>query len=221
MAQDFIQSGGIEYARELLEKSLGSQKAVTSSTASPRAPGAALRLHPPHGPRALLNFIQGEHPQTVALILSYLEPKNAALVLGGTRAGGAGQRGQGASPRWRGPCRRPCARWSGFWRRTFPPSRARTTRSRGYRQHRGDHGCGGPLHGEADPRGAGGGRPGARGRDQEADARVRGHRALERPDVQKVLREVDSPELAKALKGVEAEVQDRSSATCPSAPPRC
>jgi flagellar motor switch protein FliG len=28
MAQDFITTGGIEYARELLEKSLGSQKAV-------------------------------------------------------------------------------------------------------------------------------------------------------------------------------------------------
>src|SRR6056297_3385473 len=28
MAQDFITSGGIDYARELLEKSLGSQKAV-------------------------------------------------------------------------------------------------------------------------------------------------------------------------------------------------
>jgi len=34
-------------------------------------------------PSQLISFIQGEHPQTIALILSYLAPEQAAQVLGG------------------------------------------------------------------------------------------------------------------------------------------
>ena len=72
MAQDFITSGGIEYARELLEKSLGSQKALDiinrlTSSLQVRPFDFVRRTDPAH----LLNFIQQEHPQTVALILAY------------------------------------------------------------------------------------------------------------------------------------------------------
>ncbi len=83
MAQDFISSGGIDYARELLEKSLGSQKAVDiinrlTSSLQVRPFDFIRRTDPTH----LLNFIQQEHPQTIALILAYLEPQKASIILG-------------------------------------------------------------------------------------------------------------------------------------------
>lgn len=82
MAQDFITTGGIEYARELLEKSLGSQKAVDiinrlTSSLQVRPFDFVRRTDPIH----LLNFIQQEHPQTIALILAYLEPQKASIIL--------------------------------------------------------------------------------------------------------------------------------------------
>jgi flagellar motor switch protein FliG len=82
MAQDFITTGGIEYARELLEKSLGTQKAVDiinrlTSSLQVRPFDFVRRTDPMH----LLNFIQTEHPQTIALILAYLEPQSASAIL--------------------------------------------------------------------------------------------------------------------------------------------
>ncbi|TVR68324.1 MAG: flagellar motor switch protein FliG [Spirochaetaceae bacterium] len=82
MAQDFISSGGIDYARELLEKSLGSQKAVDiinrlTTSLQVRPFDFIRRTDPTH----LLNFIQQEHPQTIALILAYLEPQKASVIL--------------------------------------------------------------------------------------------------------------------------------------------
>jgi flagellar motor switch protein FliG len=83
MAQDFISTGGIEYARELLERSVGSQKAVDiinrlTSSLQVRPFDFIRRTDPAH----LLNFIQQEHPQTIALILAYLEPNKASVILG-------------------------------------------------------------------------------------------------------------------------------------------
>ena len=82
MAQDFISTGGIDYARELLEKSLGTQKAVDiinrlTSSLQVRPFDFIRRTDPAH----LLNFIQQEHPQTIALILAYLEPQKASIIL--------------------------------------------------------------------------------------------------------------------------------------------
>ena len=83
-AQNFISTGGIEYARELLEKSLGSQKAIDiinrlTSSLQVRPFDFIRRTDPAH----LLNFIQQEHPQTIALILAYLEPNKASVILQG------------------------------------------------------------------------------------------------------------------------------------------
>nr|WP_267914890.1 flagellar motor switch protein FliG [Borreliella afzelii] len=82
MAQEFIQKGGIDYARELLEKSLGTQKAVDIINNL----GSALQSRPFEfvrraDPANILNFIQQEHPQTIALILSYLDPQKASFIL--------------------------------------------------------------------------------------------------------------------------------------------
>ena len=81
-AQNFITTGGIDYARELLEKSLGSQKAIDiinrlTSSLQVRPFDFIRRTDPAH----LLNFIQQEYPQTIALILAYLEPGKAAVIL--------------------------------------------------------------------------------------------------------------------------------------------
>jgi flagellar motor switch protein FliG len=82
MANQFISTGGIDYARELLEKALGNQKAVDiinrlTSSLQVRPFDFIRRTDPAH----LLNFIQQEHPQTIALILAYLEPNKASVIL--------------------------------------------------------------------------------------------------------------------------------------------
>ena len=81
-AQNFITAGGIAFARELLEKSVGSQKAIDiinrlTSSLQVRPFDFIRRTDPSH----LLNFIQQEHPQTIALILAYLEPNKASYIL--------------------------------------------------------------------------------------------------------------------------------------------
>ena len=83
LAQQYIAEGGIGYAKELLEKALGNEKAagvIAKLTAS-------LQVRPfefvrKTEPSQLLNFIQDEHPQTIAMILSYLSAAQASVVLG-------------------------------------------------------------------------------------------------------------------------------------------
>ena len=82
LAQQYIVEGGIGYAKEVLEKSFGVEKAKTvigKLTAS-------LQVKPFEFVRKtdasqLLNFIQDEHPQTIALILAYLPAKQASDVV--------------------------------------------------------------------------------------------------------------------------------------------
>ena len=79
MAQDYISQGGIGYAKMILEKALGPEQAnliINRLTSS-------LQVKPfdfarKADPNQILNFIQNEHPQTIALILSYLESDQAA-----------------------------------------------------------------------------------------------------------------------------------------------
>ena len=83
LAQQYIAEGGIGYAKELLEQALGEEKAtdvISRLTAS-------LQVKPFEFVRKtdasqLLNFIQDEHPQTIALILAYLSPAQAAQIIG-------------------------------------------------------------------------------------------------------------------------------------------
>lgn len=82
LAQQYIAEGGIGYAKELLEKALGTDKAmdvIGRLTAS-------LQVKPFEFVRRtdasqLLNFIQDEHPQTIALILSYLAPSQSSVII--------------------------------------------------------------------------------------------------------------------------------------------
>ncbi|MEY8332904.1 flagellar motor switch protein FliG [Lachnospiraceae bacterium 47-T17] len=83
LAQQYIAEGGIGYAKELLDKALGEEQAqavITKLTAS-------LQVRPfefvrKTDPSQVLNFIQDEHPQTIAMILSYLSSNQASMILG-------------------------------------------------------------------------------------------------------------------------------------------
>lgn len=82
LAQEYISEGGINYAKEILERALGNDKAVDIITRLT----SSLHVRPfefirKADPNQLLNYIQNEHPQTIALILSYLQPSQAAQVL--------------------------------------------------------------------------------------------------------------------------------------------
>ena len=82
LAQQYIAEGGIGYAKDLLQKALGDDKAA-------QVPGkltASLQVRPFEFIRKteasqILNFIQDEHPQTIALILSYLSSQQAAAII--------------------------------------------------------------------------------------------------------------------------------------------
>jgi len=82
LAQQYIAEGGIGYAKQILERALGTDKAfdvISKLTVS-------LQVRPFDFIRKtdasqILNFIQNEHPQTIALILSYLKSNQAGEVL--------------------------------------------------------------------------------------------------------------------------------------------
>ena len=82
-ARDYLLEGGMDYARVLLSKALGAQRAeeilekVSDATAQYR-PFAIARKADSH---QLLNVIVNEHPQTIALILCYLQADKSAQVL--------------------------------------------------------------------------------------------------------------------------------------------
>lgn len=82
LAQQYIAEGGIGYAKELLQKALGEEKAksvIGKLTASLQVrPFEFIRKT---DPSQLLNFIQDEHPQTIALILSYLPAAQSSMVI--------------------------------------------------------------------------------------------------------------------------------------------
>lgn len=82
LASSFISQGGIDYAKEILEKALGKEKAVEIIGRI----SASLQVRPfdfirKTEPAQLMNFIQGEQPQTIALILAYLDSEKASLVI--------------------------------------------------------------------------------------------------------------------------------------------
>lgn len=82
IAEEYISKGGIEYAKEILQKALGPERAMSILEKLT----ATLQVRPFEFARKanaaqLLSFIQNEHPQTIALVLSYLDAKQAAAIL--------------------------------------------------------------------------------------------------------------------------------------------
>ena len=87
MAREFMARGGVDYARDVLERALGPERAqnlLARITASLQVRPFDFMRHT--DPQQVLGFIQGEHPQTIALILSYLEAPQAAMILSGLPA---------------------------------------------------------------------------------------------------------------------------------------
>lgn len=83
-AERFIRTGGIDYARDLLEKALGERRAgeiLQRLTASLRKRpfDSVRRTDPSH----LAGFLANEHPQTIAVVLAHLAPEQASVVLTG------------------------------------------------------------------------------------------------------------------------------------------
>ena len=82
MARQYVGQGGIDYARDLLEEAFGRAKAngiLTRLEGTLHKTGFELLKN--IDPRQLTNFIQSEHPQTISLILTQLVPTQAASVL--------------------------------------------------------------------------------------------------------------------------------------------
>lgn len=81
-AQSYITQGGIGFAKNVLEKALGEEKAMElihrlTSTLQVRPFEFARKADP----KQLLNFIQNEHPQTIALVLAHLDPGKSGQIL--------------------------------------------------------------------------------------------------------------------------------------------
>lgn len=87
LAREYMARGGVDYARDILERALGPERAhnlLTRITASLQVRPFDFMRHT--DAQQVLGFIQGEHPQTIALIMSYLEPAQAAGIIGGLPA---------------------------------------------------------------------------------------------------------------------------------------
>lgn len=82
-AREYLLDGGIDYAKDLLNKALGAQRAnevldVLNQIQQRERPFAIARKADSH---QLTNLLVNEHPQTIALIMCYMQPDKAAVVL--------------------------------------------------------------------------------------------------------------------------------------------
>ncbi|RNF38756.1 flagellar motor switch protein FliG [Planococcus salinus] len=82
LGQDFMREGGLDYAKEILEKALGKEKAMDTIGRLTNI----LQVKPfsfarKADPKQLLTILQHEHSQTIALVLSYLEAKQSSQIL--------------------------------------------------------------------------------------------------------------------------------------------
>ncbi len=83
VANRFVSEGGVEYGKKVILRTLGAGPAkrimerLSSSYSKANGFAAVDRLNP----LQLSQFIQNEHPQTIALILAHLMPTNSAELL--------------------------------------------------------------------------------------------------------------------------------------------
>jgi len=82
LGRDFVTVGGVEAAQTMLERAFGKERASELvgqlERSSKQHPFAFLRQVEP---KDLVNFLHGEHPQVVALVMAYLPPDRASHVL--------------------------------------------------------------------------------------------------------------------------------------------
>lgn len=81
-AQDFVAVGGLQYAEDVLNRSLGPEKAVEIIRRIERMIRVkGFNVLKNVDPNQLLAFMQKEHPQTIAFVLSQLQPQQSAQIL--------------------------------------------------------------------------------------------------------------------------------------------
>lgn len=81
---DFVTQAGMEYANKVLVKAFGKEGAdalLRQVSQAAELSGTKLDTLRKADPQQLAKFIEGEHPQTIALILAHLESKQASTVL--------------------------------------------------------------------------------------------------------------------------------------------
>ena len=84
IAQDYVARGGVAFAREVLEEALGPRQTEEIMTRVEAAiEKSGFHLLQTVETSQLTNFLQNEHPQTVALILAHLNPRKAADIVSG------------------------------------------------------------------------------------------------------------------------------------------
>jgi len=82
LAREYLLEGGISYARRVLDKAVGNQRAkeiLNRVQNSIQQKGFSMLNDV--DPNQLLNFIQKEHPQTIALVLSQIDRRQAAMII--------------------------------------------------------------------------------------------------------------------------------------------
>lgn len=82
VAKRYVAQGGISFAKELLERSFGPEKAFEIlnrlQTSLQEVPFQFLKRA---DPGQVASFIQEEHPQTIALIVAHLDPGMGSMIL--------------------------------------------------------------------------------------------------------------------------------------------
>ena len=84
VTQEYISQGGVEYAERLLVKTLGAEGAramLNSVNQAQELSASKLDSLQKCDPQQLAKFLQGEHPQTIALIMAHLDPRQASALL--------------------------------------------------------------------------------------------------------------------------------------------
>ncbi len=82
VTQQYLSVGGAGYARELLEKAVGKERAeeLIGRITNLRRP-MPFDFVRKTDPSSVVSFLQNEHPQTIALVLAHLPPTTASAIL--------------------------------------------------------------------------------------------------------------------------------------------
>jgi flagellar motor switch protein FliG len=83
-ARRFAGEGGLNFARDLLESSLGEERAAeVMERLSAAVMNAPFKFVTQADPRQVQSFLQDEHPQTIALVLAHLSAERATAIIAG------------------------------------------------------------------------------------------------------------------------------------------
>jgi flagellar motor switch protein FliG len=79
--REFVSKGGVEYARNMLQKALGKEKASSIMERISSIQRRPFEFIKKLDPNQLVGFLQNEHPQTIALVLAHLPAESSSVVL--------------------------------------------------------------------------------------------------------------------------------------------